>query len=175
MSNMENLIQELLNAFNELDKLMFDEYVDHRLGSPCSIAQIADFEKSIGFLLPPSYHEFLILHNGWDKFDGGAKLLAIEDFQSDWVLKRKNEIETYIFEEEDQTPFDQNMVPILLGEENNFLLLDPNTVKKNGEMDFIAYDFSEEEARFPDFYSFLKSHLESMTRLIDEERNGKKG
>lgn len=172
MSRLNDVIQELFSAFQELDHLMFDEEIDHELGTPCTEAQLVELEKWLGFVLPPSYREFLSLHNGWNNFDGNAKLLAIEDFRSSWVSEKIHNLEI-LFYEDGENPFDKGMIPILLGEDNdNFLLLDPTTEKSNGEMEFVAFDFTEEESRFQNFLSFLEAHLKSVKIIIDDEING---
>lgn len=172
MSKLSDVIQNLTVSFRELDLLMFDEDIKHELGMPSTMAQIAELERRLGFSLPPSYREFLSLHNGWNGFDGGAKLLAIEDFGSAWVTEKIHDLEVLFYEDGDN-PFDKGMIPILLGEDNNnFLLLDPNALKSSGEMDFVAFDFTEEESRFPDFTSFLEAYLQSVKSIIDDEING---
>jgi hypothetical protein len=52
------------------------------------------------------------------------------------------------------------------------MILDPRKVRKDGEMDFVEYDLTEEQNRFKDFVSFLRSKLESTRRLIEKEKKG---
>lgn len=169
---LETLIREIMEAKLEYDRLAFDEERPHELGPPASPKQIAKLEGILGKSLPPSYRAFLELHNGWSHFDGGAKLLAVEDHEGEWV---KDRWETFAngFEdiEVEDNPFEIGAIPVLLGpDEYNFLVLDPRKVRKNGEMDFVMYYYSEEEDRFEDFTSYLQDYLEVKRRSIEEER-----
>jgi len=129
-------------------------------------------EGFLGKSLPPSYRAFLELHNGWSHFDGGAKLLAVEDQESKWVKERLQALARG-FEGVAPNPFDNGAIPVLLGrDEHNFLVLDPRKVRKNGEMDFVMYDYTEVEDRFKDFTSYLCDDLEVIRRLIAEEKHG---
>jgi len=66
---MNVLLKELETALAEMDRR------EGRSGSkpyrPSSEAEIAAGEKRLKFKFPPSYTEFLRLHNGWDGFNAG--------------------------------------------------------------------------------------------------------
>ena len=171
---LQKLIDDLAAAKRELDGLMFDEEYPHELGEPCTPEQITKLEGILGKALPPSYHAFLELHNGWRNFNGGAKLLAVEDQTSSWVEKRKEDLDELFYEDEDnENPFNNGAIPILLGEdESDYLILDPNSLHQDGEMIFIAYDYTEEEERFTDFSSFLQQQLDLHLEMIEDEKRG---
>lgn len=170
---LHSLVSDLAEAMLEYDRLAFDEEDEHQLGPPASPAQIAIFERALGAPLPPSYRSFLELHNGWSDFDGEAKLLAVEDHESPWVKERINDMSDLFFEDDGDNPFLNGMLPILLGEnEDNYLVLDPSTRRENGEMDFIMYDYGEEEERFSDFTSFLRDVLDVTREMIKDELEG---
>lgn len=170
-SELPDLIEELLRAKREFSRLRSDEEDQVGPRPPASQGQIAALERELGAGLPPSYRAFLELHNGWPDFSGAAKLLAVEDHASEWVRERIAYWSDLM--EDGQNPFKRGAIPVLLGEtENHFLVLDPTTVRKNGEMDFVDYDYGQEFQRFADFTSFLENDLKVMTRLIDREING---
>jgi len=171
---LQKLIDDLAEAMRQRDRLLFDEEYPHELGKPSSPKQIATLERILGKPMPPSYRAFLELHNGWNKFDGGAKLLAVEDQGSAWVKKRLEDLDTLFYEEEEgENPFKEGAIPVLLGEDElNFLVLDPRTVRQNGEMDFIQFDLTEEEERFKDFTSFLEHKLNLTREIIDDQMKG---
>lgn len=167
------LIRELTEAQVEYDRLVSDEDEKHELGLPASPKQIAMLESILKMPLPQSYRSFLELHNGWSDFDGGAKLLSVEDQEHIWVKERLKRLGELLFEDDNKNPFLNGCIPILLGkDESNYLVLDPSTVRKNGEMDFIMYDYNQEEERFKDFISFLQDSLKVKNELIEEEKHG---
>ncbi len=141
-TSLKALIREIMEAKLEYDRLAFDEERPHELGRPATPKQIGKLERILGKPLPPSYRTFLELHNGWSHFDGGAKLLAVEDHGSKWVkdmlVMFKNG-----YEDVGENPFDTGTLPVLLGPDvHNFLVLDPTKVRKDGEMDFVMYDYT---------------------------------
>jgi len=171
---LEKLIDDIVEALRKRDRLVFDEEYDHPLGPPSSPQQMARLERILGKPLPPSYRAFQELHNGWDKLVGGAKLLAVEDHDSQWVKSKiKFWSDLWDPDENGDDPFEKGAMPILFGEDNNsFLVLDPTTVQPNGEMDFVMYDYMEEEERFKDFTSFLRKKLKLLEEMIDDEEKG---
>lgn len=171
-TSLKTLIRDIMEAKLEYDRLAFDEERPHELGPPASPKQIAKLEGILGKSLPPSYRAFLELHNGWSHFDGGAKLLAVEDHGSKWVKERLQAFARG-FEGDEENPFESGAIPVLLGtNEHNFLVLDPSKVRNNGEMDFVMYDYTEEEDRFKDFTSYLRDYLDVKRRSIEEEKHG---
>ncbi len=170
---LNKLIAELAEAKRELDRLTLDEENVPELGKPCSARQIATLEGILGKPLPPSYRSFLELHNGWKSFDGDAKLLAVEDHGSGWVKERVKGLGFLFQEFESEDPFKEGAIPVLLGKkERNFLVLDPRTVRPNGEMDFVSYDLTEEEDRYKSFTSFLQDALKLTRELVKDEKEG---
>ncbi len=170
---LEELVQKLVDAQSEYDRLTLDEEEPHELGPPALPGQIAKLESILGKPLPPSYRAFLELHNGWSDFSGGAKLLAIEDHERPWVKRRIRKLGDLLFGDDSKNPFVQGAIPILLGEEeNSYLVLDPRSVRKSGEMKFVRYDYGQVERTFKDFTSFLRDELDLMLSLIEDERRG---
>jgi hypothetical protein len=172
-SDLKELIIELVAAQRELDRLMFDEDEPPSLGKPATSQQIATLEGVLGKPLPPSYRAFLELHNGWEDFDGEAKLLAVEDHGSKWVKKRVRELGDLFAETEDDNPFELGAIPLMLGKDTqNYLVLDPRKVRGNGEMDFVTYDLTVQEDRFKDFTAFLADALKVLKGAIKSEKEG---
>jgi SMI1 / KNR4 family (SUKH-1) len=113
--DLQKLIHELAEAQREYDRLVSDEEDEHALGPPASPKQVAKLEDIVGKPLPPSYRAFLELHNGWDDFAGGAKLLSVEDHGRAWVKKRVKDLGDLFFENDSKNPFLNGAIPILLG------------------------------------------------------------
>jgi SMI1 / KNR4 family (SUKH-1) len=171
--SLPELVEQLDEALRKYDRLAFDEEGEHELGKPCSPKQIAKLEKQLGKPLPPSYKAFLELHNGWSHFSGDAKLLAVEDQKADWVEERLSDLEELFDEFGRENPFKAQAMPVMLGEDSKqSLLIDPRTVRPDGEMDFVALYITREEKRFKDFTSFLKHKLDLLNEMIDDEMKG---
>lgn len=167
------LLDELSAMKRELDRLVFDEEYPHELGQPCSPQQIAALEATVGRPLPPSYRAFMELHNGWSDFAGGAKLLAVEDHRAVWVAERVKSLGFLFQEFEPRDAFKHGAIPILLGKKDqSFMVLDPSTVRPDGEMDFISFHLTQEEHRFDSFFSFLLHDADLTRRLIEQEKKG---
>jgi SMI1 / KNR4 family (SUKH-1) len=170
---LQQLILDLTQAKRELYQLMFDEEYPHGPGGPCSETQIAKAESAIGISLPPSYRSFLELSNGWSYFSGSANLLSAEDFGSAWVEARMNRLR-FLFKEIGNVPaFLERAIPVMAGTKDpGFLILDGTNIGRDGEMELILLDLTEEEERFKDFSSFLVYDLDLTKSLIEDEKNG---
>lgn len=173
-NDLEQLINELEEAKRKYAELAQDEDRPNKLGPPAGPAQLAALEKRLGRALPPSYRAFLELHNGWAEFSGNSKLLAVEDHGEAWVSERIAYWDQ-LFEDDDVNPFKRGCLPVLFGEdENHFLVLDPSTVRDDGEMDFIDFDYTEDFERYRTFTDFLREDLEITRRLIAQQIEGEK-
>ncbi|MER8433107.1 SMI1/KNR4 family protein [Mesorhizobium caraganae] len=167
------LVEQLAQALRTYDQLAFDEEYEHRLGKPCSERQIAALEKKLGKPLPPSYRAFLELHNGWADLSGDAKLLAVEDHRAEWVEEHLEDLAEIFADLDQENPFENGGLVVLLGEDSNQLLyIDPHAARSDGEMDFVALDITTEERRFPDFTSFLTHKLDLLRVMIDGAKKG---
>ena len=166
------LIEGIVIAQREYDRLAFDEEFSHDRGAPASADQIVRLERILGHPLPPNYRAFLELHNGWSDFHGDGKLLAVEDHESSWV-KKKIRYWSDLWSPDEENPFEHGAIPILLGDSlHHFLVLDPRRMRKNGNMDFVEYDYMHEETSYEDFALYLGHELNVMQRLIDRETKG---
>src|SRR5580704_7770728 len=78
--NLKELVDDLYRTYLEISKYMGIE-VETRLLSGATEAAISKFEKERKVRFPPSYCEFLKLHNGWIGFLGDYSLIGISDFE----------------------------------------------------------------------------------------------
>jgi cell wall assembly regulator SMI1 len=174
-AKLKKLIRELVDCKKEYARLAFDEEEPIELAAPCTPKQIAKLEGRFGRALPPSYRAFLELHNGWDDYFGSAKLLAVEDHEQEWVKEKVHGFSGYLNEFKKDNPFKHGAMPIMLGkDERIFVVVDPSTVRKDGEMDFVQFDITVEESRHKDFLAYLEYDLETGKELIEQEKTGKK-
>jgi len=169
---LDDLVIRLQQAMKEFDQLLFDEEYKHDLGAPCTKTELAELERRVGRALPSTYFEFMARHNGWEKFDGDAKVLAVEDFGSDWVVKRLRDL-AVLFYEAGPDPFEAGCKPVMLGEDARvFLVLDPHSPKGGGEPMFVLYDLTRRYKEFRDFKDFLRYRLDVLHQIIEDELKG---
>lgn len=169
--DMRLIVNELIDALQRYDELRFDEIQPRELGPPATPNELRDMERTLRFPIPPSWRAFLCLHNGWSNFRGTAKLLATSDLAAPWVRQRIRDWEDLL--EGKVNPFGSGRQPVMLGmQESSFLVIDPGTLRADGEMSFTMYDYLEEEHRFPDLVAFLRHHLSIVQALVDRHSAG---
>ena len=100
-------------------------------------------------------------------------MLAIEDQDSEWVKDWLKMLSMGFLAINEENPFERGAIPVVLGEgEHRFLILDPRTIREDGEMDFVKYTLAEVQARFKDFTSYLLHDLEVERQLLEKEKTG---
>ena len=173
-TELKKLIDELIQSRRELNQLLFDEDgTPDLLGEPCSPRQLAELQRVLAKPLPPSYRAFLEIHNGWDKFSGANKILSVEDQSESWVVVQVEKFHALFEEFGGKDPFRAGAIPVVMGEnERTYLVLDPRKVRPNGEMDLIWFDYTQEDRRYSDFVSFLRSELRLVREMIEDEKKG---
>jgi hypothetical protein len=78
--SLKELVDDLYSTYLELMKHMGIE-VETKLLPGATEAAISKFEKDRKVCFPPSYREFLKLHNGWIGFLGDYSLIGVSDFE----------------------------------------------------------------------------------------------
>lgn len=173
-AELKKLIEDLILANREYFLLAYDDdEITLEFRAPASPEQILTLERLLGSPLPPSYKMFLELHNGSPYFSGELNLLSVEEQKAEWVKETLNMLSMAFDEIKKENPFENGAIPVLLGNyEPSFLIVDPRTVRPDGEMDFVEFYYGEEINRFKDFTSFLYHKLESQNQLIEKEKYG---
>lgn len=122
-------------------------------GKPATEKEILKFEKSAGFKLPPSFREFLLIHNGAENFAGMFDIMT---------LKEQIELLKTIHQSD---PYDPILMIGVENDENN-LCLDFTTVDLAGEMKFlIESDDNSEPEELENFEAYLSRQLLSLNSL----------
>jgi hypothetical protein len=167
------VVAQMATACVEYIKLAYDDAHDLKLGKPATAAQIAKVEQLLGKPLPPSYRAFLELHNGWAQYDFKASLLSAEELESDWVKEVLTEKGKLFLEFTDKNPLASGRFVVFAGQDSSRLgAFDLKKVGADGELGFVTYEHTKQEARFPSFLAFMKSELKSMQRLLQSEKDG---
>jgi cell wall assembly regulator SMI1 len=139
---------------------------EQRLGAPATEDQVLRLERAIARALPPSYREFLLLHNGWAMIDGGTDLLSIEDLLTGpraskiaaWQSQARRYGETRLAE------------GLVIGHSNISqarIILDPKQVDEHGEWALIAVD-KDNEDEYASFLAWLEQSVRDYQLLAEE-------
>jgi len=73
---LETLIAKVHDAREEFYQVAYGQSADQVLGPPASEQQIQEFERKLGYSLPPSYRHLLLLHDGWTGLADGSALVG---------------------------------------------------------------------------------------------------
>lgn len=169
-----DIVDRLLAAEQELERLQRDEDLDDKRGAPSTVASLAWLQKRFGHPLPPSYRAFLEQHDGWADLSGEAKLLSVADQDASWVRDRVEEFEEMFAEFNPGTsPFAAGCLPIFLGPyESNYAVIDPKSPTRDGEYAVVTYDTTEEEELFESFGDFLRDMAALSEAAVAAEKSG---
>jgi hypothetical protein len=142
---------------------------DQTLGPPVPPTLLTQFEDQLGKKLPPSYRQFLSLHNGWQMAMGAVDLLSVEEMlggpRHEKVLRWQRE------QAKAGDPFAPN--GLVVGHSDitpTVFLLDPSSPDEDGEWPLIRYDYSPEQV-YPSFLDWLESSVQTFRRLAEKEQS----
>lgn len=139
-----------------------------RLGPPASEQDLARIEREFRVRLPHDYRDFLRRHNGWSGFDGELDLLSTQQMRDERI---RNQIDTIAYSLREAG---------LLPSEKIFIIQGSPTAKEitfygfsdggGEEPQLFSWD-GEELDDYTDFTDFLRSSLEALEDLIEEEKS----
>src|SRR6186713_2243015 len=126
---------------------------------------LAKAEQRLGRALPPSYREFLALHDGWPRFFNGASLLGTANLG----LRQYEDLARAVFEAAEtpvpdlgppRRPRARSLIPFGADLEGTTLFaFNPAVTQPDGEYEVIAW-VNELGMRHPSFFAFLEWILE---------------
>jgi len=170
-SRVKAAVERLRAANNEYNLLVFDEPHPQVLGPPSTPAQLAAVEKALGIPLPPSYREFLKLHDGWKDFSGGAMILSSDAFKQPWVGKRLGQLRDHFREFFDEKTFDSAVIVMMGLDDQDLAYFDTTKKRPDGELEVVDFSTVDGEVdRFADFAAYLEDRANVLTSLIEEEK-----
>jgi hypothetical protein len=164
------VIPALFAAQEEFMQIRYGTSADQRLGPPCTEEQVRQLEQELHCSLPPSYHQFLLLHDGWLNFSGEAHLLAISQRREPAIVGRIRDFLSLRREQAGSAA--REPLVIVAGEGSTYIVyLDSSVCRPGGELDVVEYGYEEGEiSRRPDLAAFLEDHLATVRTLIAEEK-----
>jgi hypothetical protein len=164
------LIADLRDARQEFYQVAFGQDAQQTLGEPCTESHLGTFERQLGYTLPPSYRELLLLHNGWQGFQGDADLLSLIQHGDKGTVRRIESLRRILREQ--KKSYNPDNLLIVGGNDSTYTVyLDLDTRRPDGEMDVVEYGYEEGElARHSDMISYLESQLADIRDLIKDEK-----
>jgi hypothetical protein len=186
---LEKLIQRLAQAFQNSGKATGTN-TKNVLLPPASEREISAYETKNGVKFPASYRQFLLLHNGWKKFENDYTLTgvsgphteqALRDFKKldkaflqQWKAAGRSTdpkfIETYqAASGEGETLEDAKLYLPTLAKfgtnfANGYVAFNPRRRDKDGEPEVIhGYFLVKIPRRYKNFIAFLERTLEGYT------------
>ncbi len=168
-----SVIAEISDLNQQLVDLLDDEDAAPHLGPPCTPAQIDAVRREFARFvqgIPPSYLEFLELHDGWTGILGDIRMLTVTERSATWMLDIAQATLEWL---DDDDPF-ASMVAIEADPSTGSYLavLDPRTARESGEMDVVVYVHFEVEMRVGSFLDYLADRAEMLRQVIDDQLNG---
>jgi predicted DNA-binding WGR domain protein len=134
---------------------------------PASPTEIAAYERKLGCTLPPSYREFLLLHNGWQAFWGGTWIAGVSGMALAFVKKQLKDADDWVSEGSGWDP----KRDLVIGADDNgdFLVLAPKANAK-GERAVLDCESGvvQDENTFKSFADLVATQLRCRTRDVAE-------
>lgn len=146
---------------------------------PATPREIASFEKKVGVRFPPSYREFLQLHNGWEHFRFDMTLTGVSGKHTDRVLAEVKETTEWqvdkltsklgavtpatiaAWEKEDPSHlFLPNHVCFATSFAGEFFVFDRRTVRPDGETEVVFWNIgsgADDDERYDSFAGLLEA------------------
>ncbi|TPI42923.1 SMI1/KNR4 family protein [Mesorhizobium sp. B3-1-9] len=174
-ARLQALVSKLYQAREEFYQVAFGQSADQVLGPPASEQQLQALERSLGYALPPSYREMLLLHDGWIALEDEADLLSLAQRHEEEIRDRVKSFKKMMREGED--PYNPDNLLIVGGADTTFVVyLDIDTRRADGEMDVVEYTYEEGElARHKDMAAYLKSNYDEVREWIKDEKGADAG
>jgi hypothetical protein len=165
MADFRTLLKDIQRAQRYITRIAPYRDFGLRASPPASGAAIVATEKRLGRALPPSYREFLMLHDGWPRFYDGATLLGTASLglraYADAARATFEAAETPV---PDVGPPSRSKPRLLIPfgidhQATTLFVFNPANVDERGEMEVIAW-INEIGLRRSSFSDFLEMILE---------------
>ncbi|MET1043849.1 MAG: SMI1/KNR4 family protein [Microbacteriaceae bacterium] len=159
----------LAAAQAELAVLRRDETFAPKLFPPATKGELKTLASRVGAPLPRSYRAFLSVSNGWDSFNGSARLLSTSDRDQDWFTSRLKQIQEHLAEF-DRPPIPPSALIVMLGlEEPDFAFIDLYDPATGDERAVTHLDLIEGTlGHYPSFLAYLNAERKTIRDLIHD-------
>jgi hypothetical protein len=147
--------------------------IESELGKPTSKKDIDALEKQLGRPLPASYRAYLACF-GSEKKDSFNAPLGPADHQSKETKEALARKSSFFDEFEETNPIEDGAIPFILQPDTRKSVFFVPPMRKNGEMDVVDYDITEEQQRFKDLHAYFSGELDVLRDCIEHEHKAKR-
>jgi len=166
-ARLEELVARIFARREELKRLR-GAPSRQQLNPPAAEAEIERVERLLEIRFPDDYRAFLLMHDGWRRFDGENDLLSTEQMTSGPMKDSIRELQNFQREAGD-LPAAEGVVIVASLSGMDIAFYDRGSRRQEGGMEVVRW-FSGEYRRFPSFLEFLEGYAESVERRIVNER-----
>jgi len=191
-SEIARLIGHLLPCLKRQHEVLYGSVYDGRLHPAPSRRVLAAFLRNRGRCFPPSYRAFLGMHNGASGYVSGFTLVGaagkhsgrawrdidatLQIFRDAWEAQygppTPDKIAALEAKSRDEAAYVARMIPFGTDFNGALLVFDPNTRKRDGEMNVLLWDSSGPSRRYRDFITMLRTDLREVKAQIREAEQG---
>lgn len=159
--DMQELLDQIVDAIKELDSYYEDEPTLVQTSPPATESELAALERHWGRILPPSYRCALSIYNGFSKVWAEVPLLSTSEITENYK-------DTITFKE----PFPSFWRFIIACDNESYdaLCFDTATTQRDGEMNVVQLSDEGEGERWRNFEEFLKDRLVKLRDEISAEK-----
>jgi hypothetical protein len=137
---------------------------EQQLGPPASATQLQALETALDRKLPPSYRQFLAMHDGWRMVNGAMDLLSVAELlggpRHDKIVRWQKQMLT-----SGDTVAANSLVIGASDITPTKLLLDPDTLTEGGEWLMVHYHKGPED-RYLSFLDWLEGSAQGFRELL---------
>jgi hypothetical protein len=145
-----------------------------RAEAPAKPDAIAELEKKLGIPLPPSYREFLQVHDGWANFRGATWIGGTFRSESRTYVEKQLKVWRQLngngLPDEPNREYFRPSDHVVLGADNDFgVLAFGRKAGRDGEREVLGIANGVVESRWPSFRAFAEDEYKKSGGVIREE------
>ena len=196
------IIDELGQVIHQYDQIRYGDDITYLSPPPATKHSIHAFERSRGIRFPLTYHNFLLLHNGWEHYAYGYTLIGASGEHTEAALRDiaqtvdivKDEWEQIYGEptadkirqfqavgdnvnllEANWTPYVPSKIHIGTDFNGGLIFFDPERTGSDGEMEVFCWNTDGgTRAHYANFVEMLTADLANLKAEIKAEGTNKK-
>lgn len=165
-ADLEKLIARIDAQLVELDDLAGFP-IPHKRHPPASAERIASLEQALGSSLPEDYRTFLMIHDGWEGFNGDSRLLSTSELKGGPLHDHLKAFQDELRQDGHLNPAEGLVFEGSFGTRMSYF--DRASQRAGGALEVVFWDIGEIE-RYPSFTEYLAGFSKTLDQLIEDER-----